>query len=77
MHACTKLDTFDNVTEGNGELIPAIEAAELLGMSVNKFNRKVRAGEITEAVKAPGLRGARLFHRADIEAFLVATNDTD
>lgn len=50
------------------DLIPAVEAAAILGRSVVTLHRWVKEGRIAEHVKAPGLRGARLFRRSDVEA---------
>ncbi len=50
------------------DLIPTVDAAAIVKVSVPTFNRWVEAGRITEAAKAPGLRGARFFLRSDVEA---------
>lgn len=50
------------------ELIPTSEAAELMGESVRQFIRRVERGTVTPALKLPGLRGAYMFNRADIDA---------
>lgn len=50
------------------ELISTREAAELAGVSVRQFIRQVERGEVTPAKKLPGIRGAYLFHRSDVEA---------
>lgn len=50
------------------DLIPTQEAAEVRGVSVGTVNRWVREGRLTPAAKAPGIRGAHLFHRSDVEA---------
>lgn len=49
------------------DLIPSAEAAALLRLPISTFHERVRAGAIEEAVKMPGLRGARMFDRAYIE----------
>lgn len=54
------------------DLIPTIEAAAIVNVSVPTFNRWVEAGRIAEAAKAPGLRGARFFLRSDVEALAVS-----
>ena len=51
------------------DLIPTAEAADILGRDVATIARWVRNGQLTPAVKAPGLRGARFFRRSDIEDF--------
>lgn len=50
------------------DLIPSAEAAALLRLPISTFHERVRSGEIEEAVKLPGLRGARLFDRTHIES---------
>lgn len=50
------------------ELISTREAAELAGVSVRQFIRQVERGEVSPAKKLPGIRGAYLFHRSDVEA---------
>lgn len=54
------------------DLIPTAEAAVLLGVSVWTLHRWVEAGRLSEAAKLPGIRGARLFNRADVEALCAA-----
>lgn len=58
------------------DLIPATEAADMLGISIATLHRRAACGEIPEVAKLPGIRGARLFRRADIEA-LVRTEPTE
>ena len=55
------------------DLIPATEAARILGVSIATLHRKAAAGEVPEVAKLPGLRGARLFRRSDVEALLAPT----
>lgn len=50
------------------DLIPSAEAAALLRLPLSTFHERVQRGDIEEAVKLPGLRGARLFDRSYIEA---------
>lgn len=50
------------------QLIPTAEAARRLGVDVRTVHRWVKSGRLTPAVKTPGLRGALLFHREDVEA---------
>jgi hypothetical protein len=52
------------------ELIGTKEAAELIGESVKSTIRRVERGDLTPVSKLPGLRGAYIFERADIEALL-------
>ena len=48
------------------DLIGATEAAPILGEDARTVQRKAKAGEYP-AAKLPGLRGAYIFNRADIE----------
>ena len=50
------------------DLIGSAEAAELLGIDRATISRWVAAGRLTPAGKIPGLTGARMFHRKDVEA---------
>jgi len=40
----------------------------MLRVSVPTVNRLARAGKLTEVFKLPGLRGGRVFNRADVQA---------
>lgn len=51
-------------------LIGTSEAAELLGESPRQFIRRVERHDIIPAMKLPGLRGAYLFDRSDVEALV-------
>lgn len=46
------------------------EAAELLGESVRQTIRRVEAGTLKPSRKLPGIRGAYIFDRADVERIL-------
>lgn len=46
----------------------AAEVAERLNVAVATVARWANSGALPTAVKAPGLRGARLFHPDDVEA---------
>jgi predicted site-specific integrase-resolvase len=50
------------------DLISAREAAIILSINRATVHRWIEQGLVPVAVKAPGIRGARMFHRADIEA---------
>lgn len=50
------------------DLIPSAEAAAILRLPISTFHERVRNGDIEQAVKLPGLRGARLFDRTRIDA---------
>ena len=58
---------------GAGELLTTAQVAEDTGWSVAQINRKAATGELVTAVKAPGPRGARLFHPSDVAA--IGTKD--
>ncbi len=47
--------------------IPAADAARILGVSVHTVGRYARRGVLVPVMKAPGLRGAYLFDRRDVE----------
>ena len=49
------------------DLISANEAADVLGASIATVTRLAKDGTLPTAVKAPGIRGARLFKRRDVE----------
>lgn len=49
------------------DLIPTVEAAELLGVKRSTLTRWVQSGRLDEAMKLPGETGARLFRRSDID----------
>lgn len=49
------------------ELVSTAEAATLLGKSTATINRWAEDGALPVAFKAPGVRGARFFARADVE----------
>lgn len=50
--------------------IPTSEAAQLVGKSVKTFLRWKEAGRIDPVAKLPGLRGAYLFDRSEVEALV-------
>lgn len=49
------------------DLIGSLEAADILGVSRNRFNRWCARGEVPIHFTAPSKVGARLFRRADIQ----------
>jgi len=55
------------------EVLTTAEVAELLGLSVSTVNRLADAGKLRTARKFPGLRGARLYNRVDVEAIKEAS----
>lgn len=48
-------------------LLTTAEVADRLGWSIAKVNRKAAVGVLPVAQKLPGLTGANLFDRADVE----------
>ena len=48
------------------ELIGSAEACEILGFSLATLTRRVKSGAI-DAVKLPGVTGAYVFTRAEVE----------
>lgn len=51
----------------NFALVDTQDAASDLGVSVSTVIRKVAAGQLVPAMKAPGKRGAFFFDRAEVE----------
>lgn len=49
-------------------LLTAAQVAEIRGVTPKTVHRWAEAGRLPIATKLPGLRGAYLFHRADVEA---------
>lgn len=49
------------------ELLSTQDVADLLGVTPSTISRRVATGELTPAMKAPGIRGAMFFRRADVE----------
>jgi hypothetical protein len=52
---------------GPSELIATTEAADILGLSVNGVNRRVRDRKLVPVIRGHGLRGPNFFDRAYIE----------
>jgi len=50
------------------ETLTSREAAERLGIAVSTFHTWVSAGKLTPVKQLDGLRGAKLFATADVEA---------
>lgn len=61
--------TYDTLfpMERNYPLVSTREAAHELGVTPAHVTRMVAAGELTPAVKAPGLRGAFMFTKEEVE----------
>lgn len=51
------------------DAITTAEVAALLDVDRRTVHRMVAAGALTPTLKLPGLTGALLFDRADVEAF--------
>lgn len=54
------------------DLLTAAEVARIYGCHVRTVHRLVERGDLPVAVKAPGLRGAKFFRRADVLALAAA-----
>ena len=52
------------------QTLTTAEACEKLGVSASTLHKWVRAGTLKPTMQAPGLRGARFFNAADIDALL-------
>ena len=50
------------------DLIGSAIAAKVLGVGRTTFYRLVRNGRLVPAAELPGITGARLFDRADVDA---------
>jgi excisionase family DNA binding protein len=52
------------------ELVTTAQAASILGKSVPTIHRLADSGTLPVAHKLDGIRGAKLYRRADVEALL-------
>ena len=50
------------------EVLSTSEAAEHLGLTVSQFHHRIARAEIEPAFRIPGIRGAKFWHRTDVEA---------
>lgn len=50
------------------DLVSTSEAKDIIGCSIATVNRHAAAGRLPIAKQIDGIRGARLYHRADVEA---------
>lgn len=50
------------------EHLPTSEVASVLSCDVRTVHRLVARGDLTPVIKLPGIRGALLFARTDVEA---------
>lgn len=57
------------------DLLSSRDAATLLGRTVSSVHRYVDLGQLSPALQADGLRGAKFFHRADVEALAAQLAD--
>lgn len=55
------------------QLVGTAEAAQILGKDVSTVARWVRLKKLSPVAKLPGLTGARLFNRSDVEALKAAS----
>lgn len=49
------------------DLLSTVEAAEIIGVERSTLSRWIDAGRITPALKLPGINGAHLFARSEVE----------
>ena len=54
--------------QATGELVPSVEACDILGIDRSTLSRWAKDGKIRPALKLGGLRGPMWFTRADVEA---------
>lgn len=52
----------------HADLVSVVDAARILNRGIATVNRWAATGRLPTTAKAPGLRGARLFDRRDVEA---------
>ena len=52
----------------DSDLLTSQQAAERLGRSVSSLHRYVELGRLVPAIAAPGIRGAKFFRPADVDA---------
>lgn len=65
---------MSNLPHRTDDLVTTAEAAEISGKSVSTVNRWADCGRLPVAAKAPGVRGARFFHKSDVEQLTRVTN---
>lgn len=59
------------------DLVGAVEAAEIIGVSLPTVKRAARAGDLKHEVKAPGKTGAYMFERSEVERYRDALAASD
>lgn len=58
---------MSNLPHNGEQVLTTAEVAEQTGWSVATINRWADSGVLPVAVKAPGLRGARMFRQSDVD----------
>ena len=58
---------MSNLPHDGEAVLTTAEVAEMTGKSVATINRWANAGTLPVAVQTPGLRGARLFRKSDVD----------
>lgn len=56
-------------------LLTTSQVADALGLSVYTINQYVRDGKLRVEVQAPGPKGARLYHPAEVERFAASRTE--
>lgn len=51
----------------NDDLLATVEAAQVIGVERSTLSRWIDSGRITPAHKLPGVNGAHLFRRSEVE----------
>lgn len=57
------------------DLVSTSQVAEVLGVGASTVSRMVTAGRLEPAYRAPGIRGAFFFRRADVDALVREERD--
>ena len=60
---------------GSQTAISTADAAALLSVSTTTLHTLVHGGHLRPLAKAPGIRGAYIFDRADVEALAAKRNE--
>ena len=58
---------WDSLAMGDDELVGSDEACRITGIPKTTWHRWVNQGRITPVHVMPGISGAKLFRRADVE----------
>lgn len=67
---CTLCPNVQQCTMQNDALMGSKEACRLLDIDKSTLSRWVAAGKLTPVTQLPGINGAFLFNRVDVEALL-------